>query len=124
MLYVEYISLIRLNKFPVILRELDIESAVIRRFGVGEWLNFAVDSLLILENWYSGIGFWINKYRPTRIIKSRVFTRLFCCVASNPRDFPLGIDHDMAIHTPFRPSKSPFPYNPQNPKSIRLKISQ
>lgn len=63
---IEYFSLIYSNKFPVILRDLDVESAVIRRFGVGEWLNFAVDSLLIPENWYSGIGFWVIKYRPTR----------------------------------------------------------
>lgn len=34
--------------------------------------NFAVDSLLIPENWYSGIGFLTNKYRPTRFDKNTV----------------------------------------------------
>lgn len=72
------ISLIHSNKFLVILRRFCVNSAEIRYFGLGEWSKFAVNSLLIPENGYSGIGFWVNKYRPTIRIPSRGITRLFC----------------------------------------------
>ena len=66
MLYVEHVSLMRLNKFPVILREFGVECAEIWCLCAIDRAKFAVDSLLIPENGYSGIGFWVIKYRPTR----------------------------------------------------------
>lgn len=65
-----------------------------------------------------------ESFRPDHYNSKSRIVAAFLCVPRNTWGFPLGIDHDMAIHTPFRPSKSPFPYNAQNPKSIRLKISQ
>ena len=66
MLYVEHVSLMRLNKFPVILRKICASGAEIWCLGAGMRSSFAVKSLLIPENEYSGIGFWVNKYSPTR----------------------------------------------------------
>lgn len=61
------ISLISFNKFPVILREFGVECAEIWCLCAIDRAKFAVDSLLIPENGYSGIGFWVIKYRPTRV---------------------------------------------------------
>lgn len=66
MLYVEYVSLICLNKFPVVLREFGVDGAGIGCLSVGNGANFAVNSLLIPENGYSGIRFLATKYRPTK----------------------------------------------------------
>lgn len=78
MLYVEYVSLICLNKFPVILREFGVECAEIWCLCAIDRAKFAVDSLLIPENGYSGIGFWVIKYRPTRYYRPRRMFAVFC----------------------------------------------
>ena len=52
MLYVEYISLIRLNKFPVILRDFWLQCAEIWGLYMVDAVKIAVNSLLIPEFGY------------------------------------------------------------------------
>ena len=65
----KYYSLISSNNFPVILQEFWLEYAEIWGLYMVDAVKIAVDSLLIPENGYSGIGFWVIKYRPTRKFK-------------------------------------------------------
>lgn len=72
----KYYSLISSNNFPVILQEFWLEYAEIWGLYMVDAVKIAVDSLLIPENGYSGIGFWVIKYRPTSNKKSRGYPRL------------------------------------------------